>query len=134
MKLKRKLTYSIFQVLIPFYCVFLFFRFTYFRPDFGRFLRFWTNPGIQDGGPSHGRHSEMTMQSLRHVTSSPHDVDAKGDILRRTIYPPSFVVIVLYSRSYGGGGVESAPLPSGRRRPKEKPGLSRDNFRFSCVP
>ena len=30
-----------------------------------------------------GRHSDMITQLLRHVTSSPLDVDTKGDILRR---------------------------------------------------
>ena len=38
-------------------------------------------------------HSEMTTQLLCHVTSRPHDADAKGDIFRRTIYPPSLVII-----------------------------------------
>ena len=52
-----------------------------------------------------GRHSEMVTQLLRHVTSSPHNGDVKGDIFRRTIYPPNVVVIAfIYSRSYGGGG------------------------------
>ena len=40
-----------------------------------------------------GRHSEMITQLLRHLTPSPHDGDAKGNIFRRTIYPPSLVVI-----------------------------------------
>ena len=37
--------------------------------------------------------SEMITQLLRHVTSSPDNVDVKGDIFRHTIYPPSLVVI-----------------------------------------
>ena len=40
-----------------------------------------------------GRHSELITQLLRHVTSSHHDADLKGDIFRRTIYPPRLVVI-----------------------------------------
>ena len=40
-----------------------------------------------------GRHSEMITQLLRHMPSSSHDADVKGDIFRRTIYPPSLVVI-----------------------------------------
>ena len=35
-----------------------------------------------------GRHSEMITQLLRHVTSSPHNADVRGDIFRRAIYPP----------------------------------------------
>ena len=31
-----------------------------------------------------GRHSEMITQLLRHVTSSPHDADVRGDIFIRT--------------------------------------------------
>ena len=42
-----------------------------------------------------GRHSEMITQLLRHVTSSRHDADVKGDIFRRTIYPSSLVVLAL---------------------------------------
>ena len=65
-----------------------------------------------------GHHSEMITQLLRHMTSSPHDVDVIGEIFRRTIYPPSLVAIAfIYSQSYGvtevgtgGGGGESAPL------------------------
>ena len=65
-----------------------------------------------------GRYSEMITHLLRHVISSPHDADVKGDIFRHTIYPPSIGVIkstweteapghgflLLYSRSYGGVG------------------------------
>ena len=40
-----------------------------------------------------GRHSDMITQLVRDVTSSPHDADVKGEILRRTIHPPSLVVI-----------------------------------------
>ena len=55
-----------------------------------------------------GRHSEMVTQLLRHVMSSPHNRDVKGDIFRRTIYPPHVVVIgFIFSellRAGGGGG------------------------------
>ena len=37
----------------------------------------------------------MITQLLRHVTPSRRDADIKGDIFRRTIYPPSLVVIAL---------------------------------------
>ena len=43
------------------------------------FLRFWTNPEIQDGRPR--------WPPFR------NDDDVKGDIFRHTIYPPSLVVI-----------------------------------------
>ena len=62
-----------------------------------------------------GRHSEMITQLLRHVTSSPRDADAKGAILRRTIYLPSLVVIaLLFSelRGSGGGGDQKKPGPN----------------------
>ena len=67
--------------------VFLFVLIT-FDPILNNSLRFWTNLEIQDG-----RHSEMITQLLRHVTSPAHDAQVKGDIFRRTIYPPSLVVI-----------------------------------------
>ena len=71
------------------FMVFLFVLIT-FEPILDGFLRIWTNPEIQDG-----RHSEMITQLLRHVTSSPHNADVKGDIFRHTIYPASLVVIVV---------------------------------------
>ena len=81
----------------------------------GDFLRFWTNPEIQAGGWDR-RRSEMIAQLLRHVTSSPHDADVKGDILRRTIYLPSLVVIAfIFSELRRGGGFEE----------EKKPGLNR---------
>ena len=83
-----------------------------------------------------GRHSEMITQLLRHVTSSPYDADVRRDIFRRTIYPPSLVVIVfIFSelRSGGGGGggaggggwkrcshnLQSDPLGSGFKKGQE---------------
>ena len=71
-----------------------------------------------------GRHSEMTTQLLRHVTSSPHDADVKGNIFRRTMCPPSFVVIAfIFSELPWGGGRNPPPVVV---RPK-KPGLNRVN-------
>ena len=59
-----------------------------------------------------GHHSEPITQCLRHVTSSPHDVDAKGDIFRRIIYPPSLVDITfIFSELRGGGGGGPNPPP-----------------------
>ena len=78
-----------------------------------------------------GRHSEMITQLLHHMSSSPHDADFKGDIFRRTIYPPSLVVIaVFYSRSCGGGGggAESTPPPPPAVEDGKKPGLNRLNL------
>ena len=58
-------------------------------------------------------HSEMITQLLRHVTPSPPDAGVKGDIFRRSIYPPSLVVIAfIFSElrrvmvAGGGGGGE----------------------------
>ena len=66
-----------------------------------------------------GRHSEIITQLLRHVTSSPHDVEVKGDIFRRTIYPPSVVVIAfIFSELRRGGG--GAVVED-----QKKPGLNR---------
>ena len=77
-----------------------------FEPILDYFLKFWEKSRIQDGGLT-WRHSDMITQLLRHATSSPHDADAKGDILIHTIYPSSFAVIaVIFSelRLGGGGG------------------------------
>ena len=46
----------------------------------------------------------MITQLLRHVPSSTYDTGVKRNIFRRTIYPPSLVVMALYSRSSGGKG------------------------------
>ena len=57
-----------------------------------------------------GRHSDMITKLLRHVTSQPHDTDAKGDISRRTIYPPSlFVIALIFSGLRWGGGQNPRP-------------------------
>ena len=57
-----------------------------------------------------GRHSEIITQLLRHVTPSRHDADVKGDIFRRTIYPPSLVIIAfIFSELRRGEGAEFAP-------------------------
>ena len=61
------------------------------------------------------RHSETITQLLRHVRSSPHDADVKGDIFRCTLPSKSPVVIafILSELRSGGGGGESVPLPPG---------------------
>ena len=52
-----------------------------------------------------GRHSGMITQSLRHVTSRNHDAGVKGDIFRRTIYPPSLdVMAFIFSELQRGRG------------------------------
>ena len=59
-----------------------------------------------------GLHSDIMMQ--RHVMSSAHDTDAKGDICRHTFYYlPSLVVIAfIFSglRTGGGGGDGRSPV------------------------
>ena len=61
-----------------------------------------------------GRHSEMIMQLLRHMTLSPHDVHAKGDISRGTIYPPHLIVIAfIFSELRRGCGIPPPPPPGG---------------------
>ena len=58
----------------------------------------------------HGRHSEMITQLLRHVTSSPHDVDVEGDIFTAYYLPSnsrcpcSFYILGVTERAGGGGG------------------------------
>ena len=70
-----------------------------------------------------GRNSDMNTQLLRHVTSSPHDTDAKGDIFRRAIYLPSLVVIAsIFLELQRGSGIPPPPPPppnSVLRRPKK---------------
>ena len=73
-----------------------------------------------------GRRSEMITQLLRHVTSSPHDADVKGDILRRTIFPPSLVVIAfIFSESRRGRGIRPPPPHPSVVEDRKKPGLNR---------
>ena len=50
-----------------------------------------------------GHHSEMITQLLRHVRSSPHDADIKGDIFRPTIYPRCHSFYILGRTKTGGG-------------------------------
>ena len=74
-----------------------------------------------------GRHSKMITQLLRHVTSSPHDAVVKGDIFRRTIYPPSLAVIaVIFLEVRRWVRNPPPPLPPVVEDQKE-PGLNRDN-------
>ena len=79
-----------------------------------------------------GRHLEMITQLFRQGTSSSHDVDVKGDIFRRTICPPSLVVIAFIfselrmerARERGGNRPPPPPPPHAvRRRPKKSPVL-----------
>ena len=58
-----------------------------------------------------GRHSKLNTQILRHVTSSPHDAEVKGDIFRRTIYPPSLAVIAIIFLELRRGGGRNPPSP-----------------------
>ena len=74
-------------------------------------ITFKPNSEIQDAG-QYGRHSEMIMQLLRHMTSSPHDAGVKGDIFRRTIYPLSLVVIAFMFSELRKGAESASPLRS----------------------
>ena len=69
--------------------------------SFGAFLKFWRNPEIQ-----FGRHLTIMIPLQRHMTSSLHVADVKGDIFGRTISPPSVIVIAFYAYEAmeGGGG------------------------------
>ena len=81
--------------------------------------RFWTNQEIQDGG-SRWPYPEMITQLLRHMTSSPHIAEVKGDIFRHTIYPPSLVVIVFIfselQRKRVGGSTPDPPVVENNQR------------------
>ena len=71
-----------------------------------------------------GRHSEITTQLLRHVTSSNHDVDFKGDIFRRTIYPLVVIAFIFSElREEGGGGGRNQFPPV--VEDQKKPGLNK---------
>ena len=87
-KIKQRLSCSIFKVLRSFY-VFLLVLVT-FDPILDDFVEALDKSKMAD---QHGRHSVLITQLLRHIASSPHIADVEGDIFRRTIYPPSLVVI-----------------------------------------
>ena len=57
-------------------------------------------------------------QFLRHVTSSPHDADHKGDTFRHTIYPPRFSVIPFISLELQGAWIPTPPPPPRLNRVK----------------
>ena len=99
-----------------------------FNSILGDFLRFWqiqkSKMADQDGG-----RSEMTTQLLRHVTSSPHDVDVNRDIFRRTIHAPSIVVIAfIFSELRRGGGIRPPSPHPPVVEDQKKPGLNRVNL------
>ena len=92
--------------------VFLFVLIT-FEPILEVFLRFWTNPEIQDGGPRWPpfKNDYPIITSCDVISSY---VDVKGDIFRHTNFPPSLAVIAfIFSelRGRGGGGRSPPPLP-----------------------
>ena len=72
-----------------------------------------------------GCHSEMIMQLLRHVTSSPYDTDLYRDIFTRTIYPPSLVMIALIFSDLRKGGGRGGIRPPPVVEDQKKPGLNR---------
>ena len=124
--IKQKLSCSIFKYLDRF-MVFLFVLIT-FEPVLDGFLRFSTNPEIQDGGPRWAplRNDFAIITTCDVITSW---WDFKGNIFRYTIYPPNLVVMAFISRSYevggGGGGKESASPPV--VEDQNKPGVNRVN-------
>ena len=85
-------------------------------------LRFWTNPEYDRKSKmpdEDGRHSEMITQLLRHVTSSPHDTEVKGNIFTRNIHPPSLVGIAFIFSELRRGA------DSPQVEDQKKPGLNR---------
>ena len=89
---------------------------TTFEPILDGFLRFSNNPEIQDG-----HRSEMITQLLSHMSSSDHDADVIGDIFRRTVYPPSLIVIAFIFKDLWDGGNRSlnpSPPPKKRTQPE----------------
>ena len=68
-----------------------------------------------------GHYPEMITQLLRHMTSSPHIAEVKGDIFRHTIYPPSLVVIVFIfselQRKRVGGSTPDLPVVENKNSP-----------------
>ena len=57
----------------------------------------------------------------------------KGDIIERSICPPSFVFIALIFSELGGGGRISPPPPPQVPEDPKKPGLSRVKHIFTQV-
>ena len=82
----------------------------------------------------YGHHSKMIMQLLRAMTSSPGVGDVKGDTCRRSIYPPSLIVIAfIFWESRRGGG--ESTLPPGRsKKNKKNTGLKRVKRRDQYSP
>lgn len=55
---------------------------------------------------------DIMMQLLRHVMTSPHDEDLKGDSFRPINYSPIlYVIAFILSELWRGGRAESAPPP-----------------------
>ena len=91
LKIKQKLSCGILWVFTSFYDVFI--RYNCLWSQFRTV--FWGFGQIQKSkmADQYGRYSEMGIQLLCHVTSSPHNANIRGDIFRHTIYPPSVVII-----------------------------------------
>ena len=66
------------------------------------------------------------------MTSSTHDADLKGNHLRRTIHPQSFIAVAFLFLKLDRGA--SGPLPQ-QSTVEKKPGLDRVklNFRFNLT-
>ena len=70
-----------------------------------------------------GHHPEMITQLLRHVKSSPHDVDVKGDICQTYCLPSksrrhSFNILGV---TKGEGELPSYPIVEDQNEPGQEP-------------
>ena len=71
----------------------------------------------------YGRHLEIMTSFPRHVTSSAHDTDLKGNNFRRTIHPQSFIGVAFIFSELDRGGFRSPTPPV--QKVEKKPGLDR---------
>ena len=70
----------------------------------------------------YGRRLEIMTLFPRHVTSSAHDADLKGNYFRRTIYPQSFIAVAFIFSELDRGDFRSLPPV---QKIGKKPGLDR---------
>ena len=75
----------------------------------------------------YGRHLEIMTYFPRHVTSSAHDVDLKGNNFRRAIHPQSFIAVA-FIFSELDRGASGGPPPSPGPEDRKRPGLDRVKF------
>ena len=73
----------------------------------------------------YGRCLEIMTKFPRHVTSSAHDADLKGNYFRRIIHPQSSIAVAFIFSELDRGGFRSPPPPV--QKIEKKPGLDRVN-------